>query len=60
MADKKETKEKKTDVHQEENENYPMTAGQQFVKAIGPFGCILFLTIFILFMVFCFTGGVGK
>ncbi len=50
--------EKKT--AERENEDYPMTAGQQFVKAIGPFGCILFLLIFVLFMVYCFTGGFGQ
>lgn len=60
MAGKKtknSTEKKATD---RENEDYPMTAGQQFVKAIGPFGCILFLLIFVLFMVYCFTGGFGQ
>lgn len=32
-----------------------MTAGQSFVKAIKPFGCVLFLILFTVFMVFCFT-----
>ena len=32
-----------------------MTAGQSFVKAIKPFGCVLFLILFAVFMVFCFT-----
>lgn len=52
-VDKKSTKKK-------DEEDYPMTAGQQFVKAIGPFGCILFLSLFVLFMVYCFTGGFGQ
>lgn len=36
-----------------------MTAGQAFVKMIGPFGCILFLVLFVLFLIYCFTGGFG-
>ena len=32
-----------------------MTAGQSFVKAIKPLGCVLFLILFAVFMVFCFT-----
>lgn len=32
-----------------------MTAGEGFVKAIKPIGCILFLILFVVFMVFCFT-----
>lgn len=32
-----------------------MTAGQEFVKKIGPFGSILFLLIFVAFLVICFT-----
>ena len=32
-----------------------MTAGQNFVKAIKPLGCALFLILFVVFMVFCFT-----
>lgn len=32
-----------------------MTAGQSFVKAIKPFGCVLFLILFAVFMVFRFT-----
>lgn len=31
-----------------------MTAGQDFVKKIGPFGSILFLIMFIAFLVICF------
>ena len=31
-----------------------MTAGQSFVKAIKPLGCVLFLILFAIFMVFCF------
>lgn len=34
-----------------------MTAGEDFVKKIKPFGCILFLGLFVAFLVFCFTGG---
>ena len=48
------------DVKKQENEkkNEPlMTAGQAFVKMIGPFGSILFLLVFVLFLIFCFTGG---
>lgn len=33
-----------------------MTAGESFVKAIKPIGCVLFLILFAAFMVFCFTG----
>lgn len=32
-----------------------MTAGESFVKAIKPIGCVLFLGLFAVFMVFCFT-----
>lgn len=32
-----------------------MTAGESFVKAIKPIGCALFLLLFVLFLVFCFT-----
>lgn len=32
-----------------------MNTGQEFVKAIRPAGCILFLLISIYFLVFCFT-----
>ena len=28
--------------------------GQDFVKKIGPFGCVFFILIFILFLVWCF------
>ena len=31
-----------------------MTAGQSFVKAIKPFGCVLFLILFAVFMVIFF------
>lgn len=34
-----------------------MTAGEDFVKKIKPFGCVLFLALFVGFLVFCFTGG---
>lgn len=40
-----------------ERDSAPMTAGQAFVKMIGPFGSVLFLLVFVLFLVFCFTGG---
>lgn len=33
-----------------------MTAGESFVKAIKPIGCVLFLIMFVVFMVYCFTG----
>lgn len=32
-----------------------MTAGEGFVKAIKPIGCAIFLLLFVLFMVFCFS-----
>lgn len=32
-----------------------MTAGQQFVKWLKPAGCGIFLVVFILFFVMCFT-----
>ena len=32
-----------------------MTAGQQFVKWIKPAGCGIFLVVFVLFLVMCFT-----
>ncbi|MEG1492413.1 MAG: hypothetical protein RR394_09190 [Oscillospiraceae bacterium] len=32
-----------------------MSAGQGFVKMIRPVGCVLFLLIFVLYLVFCFT-----
>ena len=60
MAGKKSKNSTENKTAKRENEEYPMTAGQQFVKAIGPFGCILFLLIFVLFMVYCFTGGFGQ
>ena len=34
-----------------------LTAGQAFVKSIGPFGCALFLIVFILATALCFTVG---
>lgn len=34
-----------------------MNTGSDFVKMIGTFGCILFLIVFALYLVFCFTGG---
>lgn len=32
-----------------------MTAGQEFVKWLKPFGCVLFIVIFVLFLVMCFS-----
>ena len=32
-----------------------MTAGQQFVKALKPVGCAIFLIVFVLFLVYAFT-----
>lgn len=32
-----------------------MNTGQDFVKKIGPFGCVLFLALFVFFLVYCFT-----
>ena len=32
-----------------------MTAGQEFVKWLKPFGCGLFILIFIIFLITCFT-----
>ena len=32
-----------------------MTAGQDFVKKIRPFGAAMFLMLFVLFLVICFT-----
>lgn len=32
-----------------------MSAGQEFVKKIGPFGSFLFLVIFVGFFIYCFT-----
>ncbi len=34
-----------------------LTAGQAFVKSIGPFGCALFLVVFVLATALCFTVG---
>ena len=31
--------------------------GEQFVKSIGVAGCVFFLAMFIIFLVFCFTSG---
>jgi len=31
--------------------------GEQFVKSIGVAGCVFFLALFIIFLVFCFTSG---
>ncbi len=42
---------------QENKQEEKLTAGQEFVKMIGPFGSVLFLLLFVLFLVFCFTGG---
>ncbi len=42
-----------------EKKESSMTAGQGFVKMIGPVGSIIFLLMFILFLVYCFTGGFG-
>lgn len=35
----------------------PMTAGQSFVKAIRPLGCVMFLGLAILVTAICFTSG---
>lgn len=44
------------DVKQSPAENGPkQTAGQEFVKRIGPAGCILFLALNILMLALCFT-----
>ena len=40
-----------------EKDTPQLPAGQAFVKMIGPFGSILFLLVFVLFLIFCFTGG---
>jgi len=32
-----------------------MSAGQAFVKKIGPFGSAFFLILFVVFLVYCFT-----
>jgi hypothetical protein len=32
-----------------------MNTGQDFVRKIGPFGCALFLALFVLFLIYCFT-----
>ena len=32
-----------------------MTAGESFVKMLKPAGCILFLLLFVIFLIFCFT-----
>lgn len=34
-----------------------MNTGQDFVKKIGPFGCVLFLGLFVFFLIYCFTAG---
>ena len=34
-----------------------MTAGQEFVKRLRPVGCVIFLLMFALFLVICFTAG---
>lgn len=31
--------------------------GEQFVKSIGVAGCVFFLALFVIFLVFCFTSG---
>ena len=36
-----------------------MTAGQDFVKKLRPFGCVLFIGMSVLFLILCFTS-VGK
>ena len=30
-------------------------AGQDFVKMLKPVGCALFLLLFVIFLIFCFT-----
>lgn len=42
---------------EEKQEKEKLTAGQDFVRMIGPFGSALFLLMFILFLIFAFTGG---
>lgn len=32
-----------------------MNTGQDFVKKIGPFGCALFLALFVFSLIYCFT-----
>ncbi len=32
-----------------------MTAGESFVKMLKPVGCALFLLLFVIFLIFCFT-----
>ena len=32
-----------------------MTAGQEFVKRLKPIGCVIFIVMFALFLVICFT-----
>lgn len=32
-----------------------MNTGEDFVKKIGPFGCALFLALFVFFLIYCFT-----
>ncbi len=32
-----------------------MTAGESFVKTIKPIGCVMFLLLFAVFLVFCFS-----
>ena len=34
-----------------------LTAGQSFVRSIGPFGCAMFLIVFVLATALCFTAG---
>lgn len=41
----------------EKKDGYKPTAGQSFVKMIGPIGSIIFLLMFVFFLIFCFTGG---
>lgn len=42
---------------EKEEKKPPMTAGQGFVKLIGPVGSAIFLLAFVLFLIYCFTGG---
>lgn len=34
-----------------------MTAGEEFVKKLRPLGCVIFIGMFALFLVICFTAG---
>lgn len=40
---------------QEDKQEPKLSAGQDFVKKIGPFGSIFFLGLFVAFLIYCFT-----